>query len=481
MLATALDAVLDRHIEAAAPADLALWTLRGLEVLEPLLHAELRSGTLLLSGPGPQRLLAARPVPAPPPPGAPPEEVAPPLGLALAALFEAAWRASPLLRRAGHEAMLRSAFEELFNHLDPYSRYLTPAEARAARERRVGQSGLGLRLGAGRGRAEVLVVAVTPGGPADEAGLRVGDRVLAVDGVPVSARDLGLAAALLEGPADTIVALRLRRAGGGRAFELALHRRLLTPAPVTAEEREGGILRLRVEGFSGATGQGLAAALAEHIRPGVTRGVVLDLRGNRGGLLTQAVAVAGAFLADGVVARTAGRHPDAARLWEAGGPDLAAGLPVVVLVDGRSASAAEIVAAALSDRGRAVVVGSATQGKGLIQAVMSLPNGGELLVTWARVLAPGGWPIQDLGVLPALCTGLGAEAVAAGLARLHRGDPPPMAAALARLRAARAPVPASEVAALRETCPPAEGREADLAAARALIEAPEAYAAALAR
>ena len=154
------------------------------------------------------------------------------------------------------------------------------------------------------------------------------------------------------------------------------------------------------------------------------RGVVLDLRGNRGGLLGQAVAVASAFLAEGVVAQTGGRHPDAARTYVSAGPDLARGVPLVVLVDGRTASAAEIVAAALSDRGRGVVVGSATTGKGLIQAVVPLPNGGELLVTWSRVLAPRGWPIQGLGVLPAVCTSLGAEATAAALARLRQGEPP---------------------------------------------------------
>jgi carboxyl-terminal processing protease len=473
VLTAAMDAVLDRHLEAAPPAELALWSLRGLEVLEPLLRTELRAGTLLLSGP--ERLLAARPMPNPPP-GTPAEEVAAPLGLALSALFEAAWRASPPLRRAGSDAMLRSAFEELFNHLDPYSRYMAPEEARAARVRRIGQSGLGLRLAAGR-RTEVLVVAVTPEGPAALAGLRPGERVLAVDGVPVSARDLGLAAALLEGPADTTVSLRLQRAG--RGFEITLRRSPRPPDSVAAEARDG-ILWLRINGFSGTTDRRLAAALAEGIRPGATRGVVLDLRGNRGGLLAQAVSVASAFLAGGVVARTTGRHPDAVRLWQSGGPDLAAGLPVVVLVDGRSASAAEIVAAALADRGRAVVVGSATQGKGLIQAVMPLPNGGELLVTWSQVLAPRGWPLQGLGVLPALCTSLGAEAMAAGLARLRAGDPP-MAAPLARLRATRVPVPPAEIAALRESCPPAEGREADIAAARSLIDTPPAYQAALPR
>jgi carboxyl-terminal processing protease len=156
-------------------------------------------------------------------------------------------------------------------------------------------------------------------------------------------------------------------------------------------------------------------------------------------------------------------------------------LPVVVLVDGRSASAAEIVAAALGERGRAVVVGSATTGKGLIQAVVPLPNGGELLVTWSQVLGPGGWPIQGVGVLPAVCTSLGAEALAEDLARLRRGEPP-AGAGVARLRALRpppSPLATAEVAALRVSCPPAEGRDADWAAAQALLDAPNAYATAL--
>ncbi len=109
--------------------------------------------------------------------------------------------------------------------------------------------------------------------------------------------------------------------------------------------------------------------------------------------------------------------------------------------------------------------------------MVPLPNGGELLVTWSRVLAPQGWPLQGLGVLPGLCTSLGAEATAQAMAALRRGDAP-MAAALARQRLARAPVPASEVAQLRATCPPAEGRDSDAEAARALLASPDAYVAA---
>jgi carboxyl-terminal processing protease len=190
--------------------------------------------------------------------------------------------------------------------------------------------------------------------------------------------------------------------------------------------------------------------------------------------------VASAFLPGGTVAQTTGRHPDALRLWQASGPDLAGGLPLVVLVDGRSASAAEIVAAALGERGRAVVVGSATTGKGLIQAVVPLPNGGELLVTWSQVLGPGGWPIQGTGVLPGVCTSLGAEALAEDMARLRQGQAT-SGGGVARLRAVRPPpsLTTAETAALRASCPAAEGRDVDWAVARALLDAPSAYAAAL--
>jgi carboxyl-terminal processing protease len=463
--------VLERHLEAPAPADLVLWSLRGLAVLDPRLDAVLREGELRLLME--DRVLARRPIAALAP-RVPPEAAGPAVATAIADLYEAAWQASAPLRRAGAERLLNSGFEELFNHLDPYSRYLSPAEAEGARERRVGQSGLGLRITA---QAERLVlVEVTRNGPAALAGLRVGDVLLSIDGRPVSGREPGVAATLLEGPEGSEVTLGLLR--NGRRREVPLLRELSVPETVTAQLRDG-ILWLSVSGFSTLTDRRVAQVLADGFAGRPPRGVVLDLRGNRGGLLAKAVAVADAFLAEGEVARTEGRHPDANRSYQAAGQDMAQGRPVVVLVDGRTASAAEIVAAGLAERGRAVVVGSATTGKGLIQLVAPLPNEAELLVTWSRVVAPSGWPIQGLGVLPVLCTSLGPEALASALAQLRQGEAP-MARAIARQRTARAPVLASETAALRGACPPAEGRAADLAAARALIDSPAAYAAALA-
>ncbi|WP_372620801.1 S41 family peptidase [Falsiroseomonas sp.] len=470
VLAESMRLVLERHLEPATPASLALWSLRGLAVLDPRFDPVLTETELRLQ-------FQDRPLSALPLEGlatADPAAAAESLGFALSRFYEAAWLGSPAVRRAGMERVIASGFDEVFNHLDPYSRYLTPAEARAARERRVGQSGLGLRV-AVQGRF-LVVVAVTPDGPADLEGVQVGDRLLAVDGRALGPRDPGLAASLLEGPEGSTVALTLSR--NGRRREVTLLREMVVPETV-ASERRSDILWIRLTGFSTLTERRITAALVDGFAEQVPRGVVLDLRGNRGGLLNQAIAVADAFLAEGEVARTEGRHPDAARSYRAGGQDLALGLPLVVLVDGRTASAAEIVAMALAERRRAVVVGSATMGKGLIQLVAPLPNRGELLVTWSQLVAPSGWPIQGLGVLPALCTSLGPRVLDAGLRQLAGGEAP-MAAAHARQRAARPSAPASELAALRGTCPPAEGRSADASAAQALIEAPAAYAAALA-
>jgi carboxyl-terminal processing protease len=136
------------------------------------------------------------------------------------------------------------------------------------------------------------------------------------------------------------------------------------------------------------------------------------------------------------------------------------------------------LAAALADRGRGVVIGSSTLGKGLVQTIAPLPDGGELFVTWSRVLAPRGWPIQGLGVLPQVCTSLGQGVLGSQLAELAQGRQP-MAHALAIHHAARAPLPPAQILAIRSACPAAEGREVDLDTARQLIREPASYAAAL--
>ena len=463
--ASALAFMAPRTLDVVPVWQLALWGLRGLTTLDARLAVEMREGALRLTA-------GSRTVVTRAPPG--PDDAAG-WGEATAQLVRAGWDASEAMRRAGTQGVLRSFFDELFNHLDPYSRYAPPAEAAADRTRRAGRAGIGVQL-VHRG-GDFVVQDVAADGPAALAGIRAGDRVLGVDGQATLRADLESVNALLAGPAGTPVVVLLR-GRDGKTRNVAMMRALVPPETVGAS-RVGDLLLLRVSSFSSDTG----ARLAHEIVLGLAaspppRGLVLDLRGNRGGLLRQAAAAADTLIPNGVVAMTVGRDPAAAHEFRASGADLAHGLPVVVMVDGRSASAAEILAAALADQGRAVVLGSSTLGKGLVQTIAPLPDGGDLLITWSRVLAPLGWPIQGLGVLPQVCTSLGIDALSRQLAALKQGESL-MTQALARHRSARAPLPPAEMLDIRNACPAAEGRDTDLPAARTLIETPAAYAAAL--
>jgi carboxyl-terminal processing protease len=468
-VATALAFMAPRTLEPVSVPQMAIWGLHGLTAIDPrfaiMLQGEGKSATLRLVLGG-QEVLAT---PAPPP------DDAAAWGDAAAAAMRAAWDVSETLRQAGQPRMIDSLFDELLSHLDPYSRYAPPEEAAAERRRRAGTAGAGMTVAA---RGGVIVVAeVAAGGPAEQAGIRPGDRVLAIDGEPSRGADSDAVSARLAGPERTLVELTLR-GRDGRSRTVTLERARVPPETVAAT-RQGDMLVLRISGFSRNTGGRLAQELIRGLAdPAPPRGVVVDLRDNRGGVLQQAVDAAALLQGSGVVAVTAGRDPVAAHVFIAEGRDLAHFRPVVVLVDGDTASAAEIMAAALADERRAVVVGSSTLGKGLVQTIATLPDGGELLLSWSRVLAPLGWPLQDLGVLPQVCTSLGAAALDGELRALAHGEQP-MRAALAAERAARAPVDPAQVAELRAACPPAGRQDADLVAARFLIDTPEAYAAAL--
>ncbi len=239
------------------------------------------------------------------------------------------------------------------------------------------------------------------------------------------------------------------------------------------------MLVIQITGFERSTADAVRQALlaAQGASP-APHGIVLDLRGNRGGLLDQAVTIADSLIDQGTIGSAVGRDPAADQLWQAGGGDLAPGLPVIVLVDGRTASAAEVLAAALADDRRGVVVGSATFGKGLVQAATPLPDGGTLLLTWARLLAPLGWPLQGLGVMPQICTSGTADSVEAELEALGAGQQP-MGAAVRAARAARPDITLDQILQLREACPAALGSSLDLQAAQFLVTTPAAYEAAL--
>jgi carboxyl-terminal processing protease len=350
----------------------------------------------------------------------------------------AAYANSGMVRAAGMQAMIQGFFDEMFNHLDPYSRYEPPAPAESEREKLAVDAGAGLGLML-RDRG-VVVEDVVPDGPGQQAGIRVGDRIIAVDGQHVHG-DLDLARELMSGDEGTEIELRVRGLDGQlRTVPVML---AYVPPETVFSERVDDMLVLRITSFVNNTAERLSAAIEAGLA-GKTppRAVVVDLRGNRGGLLRQAVTCVALFADHGVIASTAGRDPEASHDWRIDGGDLTRGMPVILLVDGRTASAAEIMAAALADLGRAVVVGSATLGKGLVQTLTRLPDGGELFVTWSRVLAPRGWPIQSLGILPQLCTSLGADKTQVFLDDLADGKQD-MAKVLAASRAARAPLAVS--------------------------------------
>jgi carboxyl-terminal processing protease len=214
------------------------------------------------------------------------------------------------------------------------------------------------------------------------------------------------------------------------------------------------------------------------------KGVVLDLRGNPGGLLDQAVDTASLFLDRGPVVATRGRHPTSIQNYQAGDHDHLRGIPMVVLVNGASASAAEIVAAALQDDGRAVVIGSSSYGKGTVQMVLSLENGGELTLTWARLVAPTGYLLHEHGVVPSFCTSdlptvkPGPEARGAELALIVDRGIHPRDGAESRPRAA---LDETDWAELRHACP-TESHEnpLDLELAIRVLRDPTLYARALA-
>ncbi len=463
--ATALAFMAPRTLDPVGIPQLTMWGLHGLTALDQALVPELRNGSLRLLAPG-RVLYATAP---------PPVDDAAGWARAAAGMADAAWPVSAPLRRAGTQGIVHAFFDEVFNHLDPYSRYEPPARADDDRDRRDGQAGAGMTV-VRRGKA-IVVRSVVEDGPATDAGILPGDQLLVVDGQSTRGRDAATVSDWLAGPDQTTVELSVR-GRDGRVRDLEVTRAQIPPETVFSS-RQGDVLVLTVTGFADNTDERLEREVIRGLqgarRP---RGVVVDLRGNRGGVLRAAVRAAAALIPSGLIATTAGRDPQATHIWEALGEDAAEGLPVVVVVDGRSASAAEIFAAAIADERRGVVLGSSTLGKGLVQTIAQLPDGGELFVTWSRVLAPRGWPLQGLGVLPQLCTSLGREATEQQLEDLASGSQE-LAAALAQHEAARAPIPPAQILAIRSACPAAEGQASDLDVARRLIAAPEAYQTAL--
>jgi carboxyl-terminal processing protease len=306
--------------------------------------------------------------------------------------------------------------------------------------------------------------------------------VLSMDGRAAYPGALDTLNANMSGLAGSTTTLSLQDTSDDPPTEeqVTLTRGFIPPQTVFPEASPGpGLVALKITAFNKGTADQFTTALAALMaqRPAPT-GLVLDLRGNRGGVLRQAVLVADSLLPTGMIVQTMGRDPDADQSFKAEGADLTLGAKLAVLVDGQTASAAEILAAALADNGRAVVIGSETLGKGLVQTLTSLPDGGELYVTWSRVLAPRGWPMQSLGVMPQVCTSLGPQMLETELASLDKGSNL-QAQAVAAARTMRAPVAMDSVLQIRNQCPADIGTDMDFTAASRILASQAAYQAAL--
>lgn len=393
MVETGLADVQDIYIEEVSLDELAMAALQGLGSIDPGLEVRRRGRSVQLIVD--DRTVGSAPMPA--------ESSAYSWSVIAAELTVRARNASPTLQRGSDEEVFEALFNAVTDKLDRYSRYASAADARDNRADREGFGGIGITI---ESHPEgILVTAVDPEMPAAGAGVFPGDRIVAIEGETIAGYSLRRIVRMLRGPVDEPVLVRINRDGLPEPFDIIVGRTEIVPNTVTYE-RAGRVAYIRISAFNQRTAKRVAEAVGQ-ARSDIgasLEGLILDLRDNPGGLLDQAVDVADMFLSDGLIVSTRGRHPESEQYFEAERGDIAGGEPIVVLINGASASAAEIVAAALQDQGRAVLVGTNSFGKGTVQNVLTMPNDGELILTWARFHAPSGYPLDDVGVLPTICT-----------------------------------------------------------------------------
>jgi carboxyl-terminal processing protease len=299
------------------------------------------------------------------------------------------------------KTLLTHAIRGMLAGLDPHSTYLDPEEFKELQAGTGGTfGGLGIEVGMEDGF--VKVIAPIDDTPAQRAGLQAGDLIIRLDDKPVQGMTLNDAVKLMRGEPGTKIKLTVVRKGLEKPLELTLERAVIRVKSVKSRVLEPGYAYVRITQFQSQTGEQLRQVLEDLQKQagGKLKGLVLDLRNNPGGVLQASVSVADAFLDDGLVVYTDGRVKDAKLRYSAHPGDLLNGAPMVVLVNGGSASASEIVAGALQDHKRAIIMGSKTFGKGSVQSIQELANGGAVKLTTSRYYTPSGRSIQAEGIVP---------------------------------------------------------------------------------
>lgn len=297
--------------------------------------------------------------------------------------------------------LLKSAIRGMLAGLDPHSAYLEQEEFQELKEGTSGEfGGLGIEVGMEDGF--VKVVSPIDDTPAQKAGILAGDLIVRLDETAVKGLSLNEAVKLMRGVPGTDITLTIVREGQERPLQIKLTRAVIKVNSVRSRSLEPGYGYLRVSQFQVNTGRKLRDAVTElkEKNGGALKGLVLDLRNNPGGVLTAAVSVSDAFISDGLIVYTEGRGPEAAQKFSATSGDILEGVPIVVLVNAGSASASEIVAGALQDNGRAIVMGEKTFGKGSVQTILPISESAALKLTTARYFTPKGRSIQAEGIEP---------------------------------------------------------------------------------
>jgi carboxyl-terminal processing protease len=298
--------------------------------------------------------------------------------------------------------LIEGAIGGMLDRLDAHSSYFDPKTYADMQVRSVGEYG-GIGVVIQQDKGSVKAVAIVDGAPASKGGVKVNDVILSIDGVAITGLKLDDVQSKMRGPSGTKLTLSIMRAGVHDPFDIKLVRAQVPVEPVTSK-REGDVGYIKIPAFNDHTAPGIEAAVAslkKQIGPGI-KGYILDLRDDGGGVLDQAIAVADDFLESGEIMSMRGRAPEDTERFDAHPGDIANGKPIIILTNGGSASASEIVAGALQDHKRARTLGTQSFGKGSVQTIIPLNNGadGALHMTTARYYTPSGRSIQTLGITP---------------------------------------------------------------------------------
>jgi carboxyl-terminal processing protease len=306
--------------------------------------------------------------------------------------------------------LVENAIGGMLSNLDAHSSYFDPKTFADMTVKTEGEyGGVGIVIQSDKGT--IKAVAIIDNAPADKGGMKANDSILDIDGTPITGMKLDDVQKRMRGTSGTKVTLTVLRAGVKDPFDVNLVRAQVPVEPVTSK-REGSVGYIKIPAFNDHTDSGLQAAvtsLKKQIGPGI-KGYIIDLRDDGGGVLDQAIAVSDDFLQGGEILSMRGRRPEDTERFDAHPGDITGGKPVIVLVNGGTASASEIVAGALQDHKRARIVGTTSFGKGSVQTIIPLNNGddGALHMTTARYYTPSGRTIQAEGITPDVVVAQGA-------------------------------------------------------------------------